>query len=296
MLKFIPIIFTTPKIRQLLPMICLAALLTLIAFAVFTPAIAIAAPPAPAGAETCAECHEQETTAWQDSPHAKASTHEEGGIFGATCEDCHGTYVEGHPGEGVMRLSVDSSGCKDCHADTFVQWNDTVHAQAGVQCIGCHLSHSQDFRLTDESLCGSCHRERLDDFSHTAHGLAHVACTDCHLSSSSSNATLDNMNVSQSIMAPSHDFTGVSSEDCIRCHGQDAHTLLPAHDQIVDAQVVAMAESVPELTARLEVVEESNKTLQIMAPVSLGIGLGIGAVLGIIFMVVIGYVNQRRSK
>jgi hypothetical protein len=97
-------------------------------------------------------------------------------------------------------------------------------------------------------------------------------------------------------MVPDHDFTGVSSEDCIRCHGQDVHTLLPASDQIADAHVVALAESVPDLTARLEAVEESNRTLQIMAPVSLGIGLGIGAVLGIAFMVVVGYINQRRDK
>jgi hypothetical protein len=72
--------------------------------------------------------------------------------------------------------------------------------------------------------------------------------------------------------------------------------LLPARDQIVDAQVVALAESVPELANRLEVVEETNQTLQIMVPVSLGIGLGIGAVLGIALMVVVGYINQRRVK
>jgi hypothetical protein len=276
---------------QLLLVGCFLILLLLI-----LPGVALAAPPAPAGAEPCAECHEPETTAWQDSSHAKAGNSENGAV-GATCEDCHGTYVEGHPGEGVMRLAIDSSGCEDCHADTFTQWQNTVHAQAGVQCIGCHLSHSQEFRLTDEALCGSCHRERLDDFSHTAHGLAHVACTDCHASSASGgDLELASISVSQSMMAPDHDFTHVSSEDCIRCHGQDAHTLLPAHDQIADAQVVALAESVPDLTARLEAVEESNKTLQIMAPVSLGIGLGIGAVLGIAFMVVVGYISQRRDK
>jgi len=260
------------------------------------PGMTLAAPPAPAGAEPCAECHEPETTTWQDSPHAKSSSGEIG-VAGATCEDCHGAYVEGHPGEGVMRLAIDSSGCEDCHTDTFEQWAGTIHAQAGVQCIGCHLSHSQEFRLTDEALCGSCHRDRLDDFSHTAHGLAHVACTDCHLSAMpTGDSGLANINVSQSIMAPIHDFTGVSSEDCIRCHGHDVHTLLPASDQIADAQVVAMAESVPDLVTRLEALEETNKTMQIMTPVSLGIGLGIGGVLGIAFMVVIGYINQRISK
>jgi hypothetical protein len=286
MLKF----STTFRPRQLLPVGCLLTLLVFI-----LPGIALADPPAPVGAEPCAECHKPETTAWQESPHARASHNNEGAV-GATCENCHGSYIEGHPDEGVMSLAVDSSGCEECHADTFAQWQGTVHAEASVQCIGCHLSHSQEFRLTDESLCGSCHRERLDDFSHTAHGLAHVACIDCHASSMPTGDPLADISVSQSMMAPDHDFTTVTSEDCIRCHGQDAHTLLPAHDQIADAQVVALAESVPELTDRLEAAEASNKTLQIMTPVSLGIGLGIGAVLGIALMVVIGYINQRRSK
>jgi hypothetical protein len=104
------------------------------------------------------------------------------------------------------------------------------------------------------------------------------------------------ISVSQSMMVPDHDFIHVSSEDCIRCHGQDAHTLLPARDQIADAQVLALAESVPKLTEKLEAAETSNEILQIMAPISLGIGLGIGAVLGVAFMIVLGYINQRRSK
>jgi hypothetical protein len=283
-------ILTISPYTYLLPVGCVLILLTLI-----LPGTAFASPPAPAGAEPCAECHQPETTAWQDSPHAKAGDNETSAV-GATCEDCHGVYIEGHPDEGVMKLAVDSSSCEDCHADTFVQWQGTIHAKAGVQCIGCHLSHSQEFRLTDESLCGSCHRERLDDFSHTAHGLAHVACTDCHASSMPTGDQLASISVSQSIMAPDHDFTTVTSEDCVRCHGQDAHTLLPAGDQIADAQIVALAESVPGLTEKLAAVEDSNKTLQIMAPVSLGIGLGIGAVMGIAFMVVLGYINQRRPK
>ena len=278
------------KLRQL---ILLGALTTLLVF--ILPMAALAGPPAPAGAEPCAECHQEETTAWQDSPHAKAANN--GDTIGATCEGCHGAYVDGHPGEGTMRLAVDSSVCQDCHLDTFNQWHGSIHAQAGVQCIGCHLSHSQQFRLTDEALCGSCHRERLEDFKHTAHGLANVTCIDCHLSSAA-NVELTNLSADagQTMTAPRHDFTTVSSEDCISCHGHDVHTLLPAPDQIVDAKVVAMAESVPELTAKLEAAEQTNQMYQIMTPVSLGIGIGIGGVLGIAFMLVIGYINQRRAK
>jgi formate-dependent nitrite reductase cytochrome c552 subunit len=73
-----------------------------------------------------------------------------------TFEDCHGPYVEDHPKTGTMQLTVDSAICETCHTTTFDQWAGSLHAQSGVQCIGCHLSHSQTFRLTDEALCGTC--------------------------------------------------------------------------------------------------------------------------------------------
>ena len=103
MLKLISTICAGSKARQLILMGCLVLLLGLI-----LPVAVLAESPVSTGAETCAECHEQETVAWQDSSHARVSNNEEGTI-GATCEDCHGAYIEGHPGEGVMRLTVDSS-------------------------------------------------------------------------------------------------------------------------------------------------------------------------------------------
>ncbi len=259
-----------------------------------------AAPPAPAGAEACADCHEEETVAWQSSPHALAAG-KVGGIPGATCEDCHGPYVEDHPEAGVMQLSVDSSICQDCHSNTFKEWNGTMHAQAGVQCIGCHLSHSQEFRLTDQALCGSCHRERLEDFEYTTHDLNGVACIDCHVSSAvaTENVTFindGNTEAPESIPAPSHDFTHVSSEDCITCHGQDAHSALPEGEAVADARLISMAESVPELTAKLETTQQEIESLQIMTPVALGLGMGLGGMMGVIFMLVVGYINQRRSE
>lgn len=291
MLKLISVTCAKHKIGQLILIGCLVVL-----FCLVLPAAALAEPPTPAGAETCAECHEPETTAWQDSPHAIASNNKDGAI-GATCEDCHGLYIEDHPEEGVMQLTVDSSVCEDCHSSTFEQWRGSIHQQAGVQCIGCHLSHSQEFRLTDEALCGSCHRDRLEDFSHTAHGVANVACTDCHLSTmTTSEIAMVGPKGDYSILVPSHDFTGVSSEDCVKCHGQDVHELLPGPEHVVDAQLIAIADSVPGLTAELETTQQTNQTLQIMVPVSLGIGLGIGGMLGIAFMLVVGYINQRRTK
>jgi len=299
------------------------------------PGAVLAGPPDPGyqGPEKCAECHSAEAEAWQDSPHAQAladideSVHvvcaeemETGecsclgchttdfdpaeGIYtygGVSCEACHGPYVEGHPKDGVMHLDVDSSICSDCHVETHQQWQDSRHAQAGVQCIGCHLSHSQDFRLTDEALCGACHRDRLEDFAHTAHESSEVDCTDCHLSSATAHETTALVSTDQSIgppEVPSHSFTVVSSQACVSCHGQGIHEIV-AHDdlkQATNVQLLAMADRAPELATQLKAAEQANKSLRIMTLVSLGLGMGIGGMLGIIFMLVVGYVVQGRAK
>jgi hypothetical protein len=299
------------------------------------PGAVLAGPPDPdyQGPEKCAECHSIETEAWQNSPHAQAMAHIDQSeqtacsedtetaecsclgchttdfdpidrtyaYGGVSCEACHGPYVEGHPKDGVMHLDVDSSICSDCHAETHEQWQDSLHAQAGVQCIGCHMSHSQDFRLTDEALCGACHRDRLEDFAHTAHESSEVGCTDCHLSSAPTLETAALVSVDQSAgrpEAPSHSFAVVSSEACVGCHGQTIHEVVPHDDlaQVANVQLLAMADRAPELANELQAAEETNKSLRVMTLVSLGLGMGVGGMLGIIFMLVVGYVVQGRAK
>jgi hypothetical protein len=248
-----------------------------------------AAPPAPAGAETCAECHVEETEAWQDSAHAHAPE----GIHGATCEDCHGAYVEDHPEAGLMQLTMDSSVCEDCHTGTFAEWEDSIHAQNDVQCIGCHLSHSQEFRVSDDRLCASCHRDRLN----TVHGRSNVSCIDCHLSSTSEVSFVSAGETNQagesvhSIPAASHDFTGVVAKDCVGCHGEDVH-----QQDAGQASPLGTLECEPEIIAKLENAEQTNRSLMTITPASLGLGMGIGGMLGVITMLVIGYISQGMKK
>jgi hypothetical protein len=311
-------------------LVCLVMLLSLA-----WPTTAWAGPPEPgyAGPEKCAACHSEETKAWQNSSHAKAMGHLDESLLsarqngaatderdcltchttefdaaigayayaGVSCEACHGAYVEGHPKDGVMNLDVDSSVCRDCHAETHQEWQDSPHAQAGVQCIGCHLSHSQDFRLTDEALCGACHRDKLEDFTHTAHQGADVSCTDCHLSSGSESPGGALASLDPSInhdVPPSHRFSVVSSQACVNCHGKTIHELAPSGEpaQTANVELMTMAERAPELAAELETQEKANQSLQVLAVVSLGLGMGIGGMLGIAFMLILGYVIQGRAK
>jgi hypothetical protein len=57
-----------------------------------------------------------------------------------------------------------------------------------------------------------------------------------------------------------------------------------------------MADRAPELAAQLQAVERANKSLRVMSLVSLGLGMGIGGMLGVVCMLVIGYVVQGRAK
>lgn len=255
------------------------------------PAGANAAPPAPAGAEKCAECHSEETDAWHDSPHAHTVDQASGGL-GAACEDCHGAYVEDHPEAGMMQLTVDSSVCQDCHTSTFQQWETSIHAKSGVQCIGCHLSHSQEFRVSDDRLCAACHRERLD----TAHGQSGVSCIDCHLSSTNAHeiTPVSTRAEETEIPSPSHDFTAVLSKDCVSCHGHEVHREKTRQVSNVWSPDTPACE--PELIAKLENAEQTNKSLMTITPLSLGLGMGVGGMLGIIFMLALGYISQGMMK
>jgi hypothetical protein len=296
-----------------------ASLLVLLCLAL--PVTAWASPKL-ADAEPCAQCHPAETAAWQDSPHAQAlvnidvalesagdqsaclSCHTTGlddaGVYdhaGVTCEACHGPYVSDHPASGTMQLSVDSSPCQNCHAATYEEWTETVHAQSGVQCIGCHQAHTQQTRQSDDALCGSCHRERLHDFEHTAHQDANVACADCHLPTAAAFDTNVGLTLGGSRNAPAHSLA-VASQTCSGCHAASIHVKAPGEvlNQTDDTRMAAMTERVRDLAYELDDVRKENGTLQTLALVSLGLGLGVGGMLGIIFVAVLGLLSQKKAE
>ena len=250
-------------------------------------------------AEKCAECHQEETEAWQDSPHARASANDE--MPGAICQDCHAGYVKDHEeSASYMELDVDSSICQDCHSNTYAQWQTSTHAAAGVQCIGCHMSHSQEFRLTDEALCSSCHRDQIETFSHTAHGATDISCVDCHVAQTPSNALvslISDGSPPKNLTAPTHDFATVSAHNCMVCH--DVMTVHEKPEQIsvtYDAKLQEQTDLISTLSTRVKAAEETSQSLQKMSVIFMGLGMWIGAVLGVIMVLIIGYIRQERAK
>ncbi len=266
---------------------------------------AVAAPPAQedAGAipmtleekQGCG-CHSLEKESWQMSPHGQLDAD---GQPMAACTTCHGEYVEGHPDEGMIPLATDSSSCKGCHAQTAAEWQGTIHAEAGIQCISCHLSHTQDLRITSDQLCQTCHRDALQDPLHTAHWLGEAGCTSCHLTEGTAHvgqsvASSDPNAILQA--APRHDFVTVSSRNCLECHSKDVTTLdgPVKTDFVVRNELMQTANEVPLLRSELANAQQTNRTLSLWQPVSLGTGIGIGGLLGVAF--VLAVVRLNRSK
>ena len=247
-------------------------------------------------------CHSPEKESWQMSPHGQLTAE---GEPVATCATCHGEYVDGHPEKGMIPLATDSSACTNCHKQTAEEWKGTVHAEAGIQCISCHLSHTQDLRVTSDQVCETCHRDSVQDPLHTAHWLGEAGCTSCHMASgtaSSSHGTTQSVASSDPSAAvaamvpnaPKHDFVSVSSAKCLECHSKDV-TVLDGPiqtDYVVRNDLMQTANQVPELRAELASAQQVNRALSLWQPVSLGMGMGIGGILGIAFVLVVVRLNR----
>jgi hypothetical protein len=231
--------------------------------------------------ETCESCHSAEAETWQVSPHAEL---DDAGAPLASCESCHGEYQRGHPETDNMTLDIDSSVCNDCHEETAAEWHATTHAQANVQCIGCHKVHSQTLRLTEDKLCVACHKDPVQDEFHTAHWVGAVSCIECHMATP---GTTD---------VPVHDFVHVAAQQCLDCHKEEIVAgPMPTATRLALA-APEQAENTRQLAVALDTATENNRFLLLLGPVLLGVGVGIGGILGIVFMLVTAYLEGRKRE
>lgn len=110
-----------------------------------------------AGSKRCAECHEEEYDAWQDSKHRHAwdSLTKQGAHVNPDCQRCHVTGY-GLP-DGFASLATRGTrvnvGCESCHGPSKAHCDDdkvhTLHyAGAKNHCQGCHdRENSPEFSL-----------------------------------------------------------------------------------------------------------------------------------------------------
>jgi formate-dependent nitrite reductase cytochrome c552 subunit len=258
--------------------------------------------PGYAGSQSCAQCHENIYTAWQDTRHALAFSapifqrdwtelgsqvsclecHTTGfdgetGNYaeeGVTCEACHGPFQPQHP-EQPMPITPDAELCGTCHKSTTDEWHASVHGQEGIQCQACHNPHSQTPKAESvTALCTTCHQERGGSFTHSTHANAGLECSNCHMYTSP--RTEDPI---EGLVPTGHTFS-VGSDACIACHQDTVHT----RDEIVKLTgEVANLNAVDAATLEQQVQEQKQQIddLQSQSTNRLYIGLAQGAIVGL---------------
>ncbi|MBI4161079.1 MAG: DmsE family decaheme c-type cytochrome [Acidobacteria bacterium] len=156
-------------------------------------------PGAYAGAETCAECHEEVARLVARTPHgaARVSARIPEALRG--CEGCHGpgtAHVEaGGDPERILRLSAATPGeragvCLGCHEgqDERINFRRSEHMGSQVACDACHAPHGEGahdrlLRREPNDLCFSCHTEVRNAFALPFHHRVPegaMKCIDCH--------------------------------------------------------------------------------------------------------------------
>jgi predicted CXXCH cytochrome family protein len=267
-----------------------------------------------AGSQSCAQCHENIHSAWQNTRHALAFSapifqrdwtelgsqvsclecHTTGydaatGKYaeaGVTCEACHGPFQPSHP-ETPMPITPNADLCGTCHKTTTDEWRASVHAQQGIQCQACHNPHSQTPKAASVTeLCTTCHQEMGTSFTHSTHANAGLECSNCHMYTNP--RTNDPIG---GLVATGHTFT-VGSDACVACHQDTVHT----RDEIVKLTgEVAQLQTVDTATLEQQVQTQQQKIsdLETQSSNRLYIGLAQGAIVGLLIGGVAAWVVSR---
>ncbi|MCE2969032.1 MAG: hypothetical protein LW847_02185 [Burkholderiales bacterium] len=164
----------------------------------------------------CASCHDDSTSEFHDSIHAKAA---KDGKNAVDCQSCHGpvhyALPASNPESATASKNVDKT-CGTCHGDTakagaggmpggnvLAKFERGMHGKAIAEgsgrapnCVSCHGAHGilapdnpksrvSSANVTDT--CGNCHQRAKIVFGHGVHGKLHQqgdknapTCVSCH--------------------------------------------------------------------------------------------------------------------
>lgn len=159
------------------------------------------------GADTCLECHDDETATYSGSAlfkgkHAhRRDARAPFGPGGLQCESCHGPGAR-HSAKGsnkkatINSLKADSDRpvaerngqCLSCHQNSSrTAWHAGAHDANKLACTDCHKMHVEKdavlAKATEAEVCYRCHKTQRADFQKTsAHPVrqGRMACSDCH--------------------------------------------------------------------------------------------------------------------
>ena len=198
------------------------------------------------GADTCLECHEDETAAYSTGAIFKGKHgHRRDprapfGAKGLQCESCHGpgalharnkraSAIETFRSTSKTSVEQRNQVCQGCHeGSTRTGWHAGAHQRNDVACTDCHKMHTPrgDPVLTKASepqVCLSCHKDQRADFhkpsSHPVlKGL--MSCSGCHSPHGSS--------------APAMLAKPTLNQTCFSCHADKRGPLLWEHAPVAE--------------------------------------------------------------
>jgi len=188
------------------------------------------------GEETCATCHESQTTAMHKTLHGKESNSKTPAAKnGQSCEVCHGPgqkHVESGKKEDIRRFNVLSAReandtCLSCHAKnaSHTEFQGSMHDARNVSCVTCHSVHSfksekaQLKTVTVVQTCESCHKQeamKVKKAGHMPVREGKMECTSCHSPHGSTNVRM--LKVGNTI-----------NESCASCHAEKRGPYLWEH-------------------------------------------------------------------
>ena len=200
------------------------------------------------GADSCLECHDDETVAYSAGAIFKTKHGHQGdkrspfGAKGLQCEACHGPGAQ-HSAKGSKKklsinsfkadsyLSVDvrNQACLGCHeGGTRTGWHAGAHERNAVACTDCHRIHQPQgdpvmTRTTEAGVCLTCHKNQAAAFympsSHPVRqGL--MSCSGCH---SPHGSTTPAMLVKATL-----------NQTCYSCHAEKRGPVLWEHQPVTE--------------------------------------------------------------
>lgn len=224
----------------------LCALLLLTGLAWQPPALAQAADAYTAkGADTCLECHDDETLAYSGSALFKTKHAQRGGkrspfgVGGLQCEACHGPgalhaknkkpeTINGFKTDSKFTLEQRNQVCMNCHEGLArTSWHAGAHERAQLACTDCHKVHKEHdpvlTKATESNVCLACHKQQRADFQKAStHPVrqGRMACSDCHASHGSA--------------APAMLVKATLNQTCTSCHTEKRGPVLWEHAPVAE--------------------------------------------------------------
>lgn len=205
-----------------------------------------------AGAETCTECHEDQSESFLNNYHAVKGDPRTPGAKDM-CESCHGPgaeHAEEEDIETIISMGRNSdvpaeqknAACLECHTKgKLTLWHGSEHDKRLLSCSDCHSIHKgykkSLSKPSEIEVCLQCHKPvRAEMLRRSRHPIREgkIECGDCHNPHGSiADKLVDAQYVNLKCLECHAEVRGPflwehppSVEDCLTCHTPHGSTYM----------------------------------------------------------------------